>query len=160
SFPLATGSETEYRTMYKALSDLRRVDRQKAALPILLGGLEEDENVSTMKGAHWSRRSAACFILGRLGPAAESAVPSLLRMLEDEHAECRMQAARALGWIGPAAESARPILIGLEEDQDSRVRRYATIAVNLIEAKQDAVDVLMTSDGLKSQNHSDRALAA
>jgi HEAT repeat protein len=46
-----------------------------------------------------------------MGPGAESAVPDLIRLLEDPDPEVRKAAARTLGRIGPAADAAVPALM-------------------------------------------------
>jgi HEAT repeat protein len=56
------------------------------------------------------RRSAA-EALGKLGPAADSAVPELARLLGDPEAFVRVSAAEALGRLGPAAGAAVPELM-------------------------------------------------
>ena len=50
-------------------------------------------------------------VLGRMGSAAEPAVPDLVRLLDDADPEVRKAAARTLGRIGPTAEAAVPALM-------------------------------------------------
>lgn len=64
----------------------------KARMDELLGWLGSDD---------WSRRSAAAFDLGELGPAARDAIPALLLALHDDSGWVRRDAAEALLKIGP-----------------------------------------------------------
>ena len=68
----------------------------------------------------------AAVALGHLGPAAEAAIPGLIKTLRAERAPnkvyvypTRQEAAKALGRIGPAAESAVPALIEVLQDESS-----------------------------------------
>ena len=68
--------------------------------------------------------------LGRIGAAAEEAIPALIGALGDKEAGVRRLAARALGRIGPGAGEAIPELKRLAaEDPDETVRRYARDAL-------------------------------
>ena len=57
-----------------------------------------------------------------MGPAAQDAVPELVRLLKDPDAAVRRAAAEALGQIGPAAKDAVPELVKLLKDPDKSVR--------------------------------------
>ncbi len=66
----------------------------------------------------------AAVALGHLGPAAEAAIPGLIKTLRAERAPnkvyvypARQEAAKALGRIGPAAESAVPALIEVLQEE-------------------------------------------
>ena len=81
--------------------------------------------------AHLCRDAAAC--LGFMGPAARTAVSSLIRLLEDPRPDEwwgpeRRSAAEALGKIGPAAASAVPSLERTLRNADDAVRRAAAEA--------------------------------
>jgi len=56
-------------------------------------------------------RAAAAEEIGKLGPAAASAVPRLVDLVHDEADAPSKAAIRALGRIGPAAREARPYLV-------------------------------------------------
>jgi HEAT repeat protein len=58
-----------------------------------------------------SIREKAVNVLGRMGPAAAPAVPSLVKLLQDPDISIRKAAARTLGQIGPAAKDAVPALM-------------------------------------------------
>ncbi len=58
-------------------------------------------------------RLAAAMALGKIGPAANSAVPDLIAALSDPDSRVRGEAARALGAIGREAAAAAPELVRL-----------------------------------------------
>ena len=74
-------------------------------------------------------RSAAAKALQELGPAASSAVPSLIRALDGPAPEV---AARVLESIGPFATDAVPALFGLLESDDPSTRQHAASAIRAI----------------------------
>jgi len=61
-------------------------------------------------------RKDAAFALGRIGPRAKDAVPSLIRSLKDENKHVRREAVWALGAIGPSAKAAVPALTKAIDD--------------------------------------------
>lgn len=70
--------------------------------------------------------------IGRQGPRAEWAVPTLTQLLRDRRPGIRRLAAESLGRIGPSSESALPALQQAQHDPDDRVRASATAAINRI----------------------------
>ena len=68
------------------------------------------------KGNWYDKRQAADG-LGRMGPAAEAAVPALVRCLKDTDVMVRVDAAVALGCIGPKAKEAIPALLEMLKTQ-------------------------------------------
>jgi HEAT repeat protein len=107
-------------------SILRFGERAALVLAELLDNVDLDEwssgNVSAQCGAN--ARLQAARLLARLGPEAKSAVPALVRALQDKDPFIRETAASALGRIGPAARKAAPDIIGLLEQQN----RFASAA--------------------------------
>ena len=93
-------------------------------LRALKDGLDEPE-----AGA----RAYAASQLGKVGPGAAGAVPTLIRLLDDADAEVRRASADALGRIGAAAS---PGLDGLDDragtDGDEGVRKAAAAAARSI----------------------------
>jgi len=75
------------------------------------------------------KRIIAAQALGKIGPAAEAAVPSLIKALADEAWRVRSSVARALGEIGPAAKAAVPSLINALADENRDVRGFAAAAL-------------------------------
>lgn len=80
--------------------------------------------------------------LAELGPAARSAVPSLIGTLESSDTLVRRESARALGKIGPDARDAVPSLVKVCSDPEWTVRREVAMALGAIGEKQDAVPAL------------------
>ena len=80
----------------------------------------------------------AATLIGRLGPAASTAVPALVSALEnDSETSVRERAAWALGEIGPAAKLALPALARVAADADQpRLQRLATEAAQRIQANR------------------------
>ena len=71
-------------------------------------------------------RGAAVEAVGRIGPGAARAVPSLMSVLaDDREGQNRCLAARALGDIGPAAREALPLLDKLRQDRNWNLRHAA-----------------------------------
>jgi len=67
--------------------------------------------------------------LGRIGPAADAAVPDLVKLLDKKAMWPRYCAAEALGRMGPAAVPALPKLVPLTRDRDREVAAVAVEAV-------------------------------
>jgi len=74
-------------------------------------------------------RQQSALALGKIGPAASSAVPGLIRTLKDPEWAVRRQAAVALGEIGPGGAEAMPQLELLRRDESSVVRKAAEEAL-------------------------------
>ena len=68
-----------------------------------------------------------------MGPAAQDAVPDLIRVLQDEDWQVEQAAAKALGEVGPAAKDAVPELTRLLRDKSAEVRETAARALERIE---------------------------
>jgi HEAT repeat protein len=84
--------------------------------------------------------SEAAVTLGAVGPAADSAVEPLLRLLGDETpAEVRYTAAFALGRIGPAAKAALPRLVELAKSSDEILATVAVWSAMKIEPADSAL---------------------
>lgn len=77
-------------------------------------------------------RRQAAWLLGRLGAAADSAVPALARRLKDGHESVRAAAATALERIGPPARAAIPTLLEGLDDPRQGVRWSAANALSVI----------------------------
>ena len=79
-----------------------------------------------------------------LGPAAKSAVPDLVRLLNVSDKGVAANAAKCLGGIGPDARRAVPDLIKAVKDPDSHVRENAVFALGeLGPSAESAVDELI-----------------
>jgi HEAT repeat protein len=79
-----------------------------------------------------------------LGPAAKSAVPDLVRLLNLSDKAVAANAAKCLGGIGPDARQAVPDLIKAVKDPDPHVREDAVFALGeLGPSAEPAVDVLI-----------------
>jgi len=75
-------------------------------------------------------RVAAAQVLGDIGPAAQAAVPALIKASEDiDDARLRRNAAFALGKIGVHPQQSVPALMNLLHDRNDEVRMYAGIAL-------------------------------
>src|SRR5262249_23099463 len=70
-------------------------------------------------------RCAAAGALGDIGPRATTAMPLLLRMLQDENPSVRAAAASAIGLVAPGSASRQAVLAlaaTLEEEKEDHVR--------------------------------------
>ncbi len=118
-----------------------------AAVPSLTQGLWADSDT----------RRACIAMLGMIGADARSAVPSLVRMLNDDNLEIRGGAARALGFIG--AHSAIPALTKLLDDKFPLVRLTAAESLISLGASAETVLPVLTK-ALKSERQDENYAAA
>jgi HEAT repeat protein len=81
-------------------------------------------------------RQLAAQAIGAIGPAGATAVPALVRLLDDHDDEgSRNTACIGLAGIGPAASDALPALRKALNDPSKDVRRFAQLAIDRISAK-------------------------
>jgi len=121
--------------MLEALEDPHWSVRSRA-IPAL--GEKAAESAAALEGLRqalvkdpaFSVRAQAALSLKELGPAAEPALPELIRALRDEDRQVRQAAARAIGAIGPGAQDAVPHLRRAAKRKD--LRHYASAALKAI----------------------------
>jgi len=85
---------------------------------VRIGGQAVPALINILNGSNSDMRVCAAEVLSRIGPAAQAAVPSLIRAIENRDPQQAAQtlncsAVRALGGIGPEAKAAVPILNAL-----------------------------------------------
>jgi HEAT repeat protein len=107
---------------HKAIDALGRI-----GAPAVQDLIEAVTNISGPQAD--TRRAAAARALGRVGPAAKAAVPTLRKLLKHAWRELRQPAAEGLGGIGAAAGDALPDLIEALRDQFPSVWRAAAEAI-------------------------------
>jgi HEAT repeat protein len=90
--------------------------------------------VELLEKGNWSDKRQSATGLGRMGSAAEAAIPALVRALNDPDDGVRWDAAVALGCIGSKAREAIPALIELLK-KDENVRDDIIKALKAIDAK-------------------------
>ena len=78
------------------------------------------------------KRIHAGLLLGRMGPGAIEAVPTLLELLQDASVQNRKLAAWTLGAIGQGAVEAIPALLVAVQDTNEGVRKMAREALEQI----------------------------
>jgi HEAT repeat protein len=78
------------------------------------------------------KRIHAGLLLGRVGPEAREAVPTLLELLQDASVQNRKLAAWTLGSIGQGAVEAIPALLVAVQDTNQGVRQMAREALEKI----------------------------
>ena len=78
------------------------------------------------------KRIHAGLLLGRMGPGAIEAVPTLLELLQDASVQNRKLAAWTLGAIGQGAVEAIPALLVAVKDANEGVRKMAREALEQI----------------------------
>ncbi len=88
--------------------------------------------IRRLQSPHDLKRIHAGFLLGRMGPAATEAVPTLLELLQGESVQNRKLAAWTLGYIGQGAVEAIPALLVAVRDSDEGVRKMACEALEKI----------------------------
>jgi HEAT repeat protein len=105
--------------------------------------------------------AVAAGALARIGPAAQAAVPELVRALESEDHARRWRAARTLGRIGPAAEPATAALTKALADPSSVVRAHAARALGRIgPGAKPAAPALQRATGDREEGVRDEARRA
>jgi HEAT repeat protein len=90
------------------------------------------ELIRRLKSPHDVRRIHAGLLLGRMGPEAREAVPTLLQLLHEESAQDRKLAAWTLGYIGQGAVEAIPALRVALRDSNEGVQQMAREALEKI----------------------------
>jgi HEAT repeat protein len=76
---------------------------------------------------------AALRIMGKLGPAAQAAVPALSKAVADSNPDIRSAAVQALGQIGSTARNVIPGLVQLLGDSSESVRTASVMALGKID---------------------------
>jgi len=104
-------------------------------------------------------RWGAVHALGRIGPAAEPAVPALAGLLEDSALQARWAAAKSLWSIGPAAAAAAPQLVDALADPDWVVRWSASRALGAV-AAEPHLDATVTALAAGLQDRDSRVCEA
>lgn len=95
--------------------------------------------ISRLAEENPSVRRQAVQALAALGADAKTAVPSLIRAMDDTDDAVREGAMAALGRIGPAAEEAVPALLRALPDKDLRYCEIAVQALGGIGPAHEAV---------------------
>jgi hypothetical protein len=94
-------------------------------------------------------REKAAEALGRIGPEAKAAAPSLSAALKDKNSVVRWWTAQTLGNIGSESKAAVPALIENLKDEDGTVRKAAARAlrkINTLEAQKALEEYKQKSD--------------
>ena len=90
------------------------------------------ELIQRLKSPHDVRRINAGLLLGRMGPEAREAVPTLLKLLQNESIQNRRLAAWTLGNMGQGAVEAIPALLVTVRDSNEGVKQMAREALEKI----------------------------
>jgi HEAT repeat protein len=90
------------------------------------------ELIRRLKSADDAKRIHAGLLLGRMGPEAREAVPTLLELLHEESVQKRKLAAWTLGYIGQGAVEAIPALLAALRDSNEGVRKMVCEALEKI----------------------------
>jgi hypothetical protein len=80
-------------------------------------------------------RTVACYTLSGMGVEAKSAVPALIKALDDQVVTVRYGAAYALGEMGPAGESALEKLEKMTDDQNDDIAHIAKKSIRKIKGE-------------------------
>ncbi len=84
---------------------------------------------NTLRDENPDNRLLAVDSLGRMGPAAEVAIPDVIRLLSDEHDAVRLRAEKALAEIGSASI---PFLVTALNHRDTKIRCSAADTLGII----------------------------
>jgi hypothetical protein len=131
-----------------AMSALRQIDPETSLPPLIRTlqskGIPVYRDIWPRLPAPWRsrlrnplaavhNRALIVATIGGFGPAARSAVPSLINLLKAPDVMVRRSAALALGKIGLAARSAAPSLIEGLKDPDPQVQKLALAALKVVD---------------------------
>ena len=108
-----------------AAAALAQSGQLTTALPVLLGGLDEEDA---------ALRSEAAGLLAGVAPGQDAVVPALVRTLRDHSPDVRGAAVEALGQVGKPALPALPAIWALIRDPDETVRARVLVAVKHIKS--------------------------
>jgi HEAT repeat protein/lysophospholipase L1-like esterase len=129
--------DPDERVRWRAADALAKVGLDEASVEPLARLVQETTGLG---------RGHAAEALGRLGPAARSAVPELVAAASDSRPDVRWRAIWALGRIGPAAAPAVPQLRAALADPDLRWRAadaLGAVGTRAIEARPE-LEALLT----------------
>ena len=124
-------NDPDERVRWRAADALAKIGRDGASVGQLASLVQDAKGVG---------RGLAAEALGRVGPAARSAVPVLVAAASDARPDVRWRAIWALGRIGPAAAPAVPLLRAALADPDVRWRAadaLGAIGPRAVEARPD-----------------------
>jgi HEAT repeat protein len=123
-----------------------------AAAPEAVAPLME---ILRTRGEYEYVRGGSAWAIGRMGPAAEEAVPLLIETLQSKHISVLRNAPRALGDIGPAAKPAVEPLLDMLYHEDATARAAAAVALWQIDRHPKALPALeeMLTVGKDPQPH-------
>lgn len=103
------------------------------AIPELIARIRRDP-VSEQNEHNWDhfdRKWRALHAIIYLGPEAETAIPELIRCLEDRHWKIQIQVIVALAQIGKQPALVVPALEKMLDSENSEVRKYAVRSICL-----------------------------
>jgi HEAT repeat protein len=130
-------------------------DWHRGAAPTTQATTEATADIlaDTLDGEDPAARLKAADALGKLGPAAADAIPSLIKTLHDDHEPLRLNAAYALGAVGAAATAPLIDTLGDTIEHAGLDAAYALSAIGT-----PAVEALIAAVG--DDNSARRAYAA
>ncbi|MEO1995319.1 MAG: HEAT repeat domain-containing protein [Planctomycetaceae bacterium] len=122
-------------TLQKHLRNVEYANRVHAAYAVwrISGHNQEPLQILLQLASERDSDLEAIMMIGRLGPAAGAAVPTMIEYLGSDDPDIRLESAQTLGQIGAAAQPALTELNRLStKDADSEVREQAAAAVKSI----------------------------
>lgn len=135
--PAGDAPEADTVALVRALEDPSRDVRRRAAEALVPRGAKAVPDLLEVLGhKNPEVRLLATDVLGKIGPAAERAVPLLGRQLRDGDDAESAAAGRALARIGPAAVA---VLVDVAGRMAERPRRLALEALAALEGTPDTV---------------------
>ncbi|MSR57705.1 MAG: HEAT repeat domain-containing protein [Planctomycetaceae bacterium] len=113
---------------YSACYTLGKIGpKAKEAVPVLVSNLTSKDEFLGIVSA-W----ALVYIDPKREGLAEAVVPLLIKLLEADDPQARLEAIKALVALGPQSKAAVPALKGLSKDKDEGVRKAAGAAVKKV----------------------------
>jgi HEAT repeat protein len=130
-------AEPAQRALQAVLNDPEMSVRMTAAWSLHRLDPDGDRHIPVLTSAMRAGEGGTIVAVGRLGPQARWALPTLTGLLRDERPGVRRLAADAIGKIGPDA-AARAALQQATQDPDDRVRAAASAALQPVPPESGA----------------------
>ena len=148
-------SHKNHEVRMAAARSLNKID-SVAAVPVLIEQLDAEIDHVSKSAKHLLVAMTAAELLGKMGPPAIAAAPSLEKALQGSDINIRITAALALNRVRPNSEASVTTLKDAMKHQHRGFRRQALIALSKIQGEQSVRSI---ADALSDDHKSVRDAA-